>query len=113
MTILIRLATLVFPSHAPLGLATLTFDAAAGTCSVFDGARGVQVRCLAGCLWVTQEGQYQDIELHRGGATQITCDGKTLVTTIKPARFAVHGAWRTGPGRGPALATPVTGEFLA
>ena len=111
MTILRRLAAFVVGGRAALlGPATLMFDVAPGTCSVFDDARGVQIRCLAGRLWLTHEGQYEDIELRPGDIAQIGFEGKTLVLATESARFAAHGAWRpASPGTAASLSAAIEG----
>src|SRR5688572_18033722 len=36
-----------------------------------NGTRVVEVRCVAGCVWITQEGHSEDIVLSAGGRSDV------------------------------------------
>ena len=54
-----------------------------------DDARGTLVRCLAGSLWVTQDGDRDDHLLRVGESMRIERDGPTVVQAMTGSRLAV------------------------
>jgi len=64
---------------------------------VRDGA-GLEVKCLQGELWITQEGDQQDRLIRAGESLVLDRDGLSLVTALgEPALLIVQ------PGRVDAL----------
>ena len=79
----------------------MNFQLQHGELLSLDGdARGVEVRCLAGTLWLTQIGQ--DHILRRGDTLQISRAGKVVVTAFSAATLSVAEA---------AAASPVAGGW--
>ena len=55
-------------------------------------ASGLQVLCLSGCLWVTQDNDLRDIVLDAGESFELDRDGDTLLSAISDVRFVLlHG----------------------
>ena len=50
-----------------------------------DGARIVEVRCVAGAVWITQEGRAEDTVLSAGGRFDIRGNGKLIVQALEDA----------------------------
>ena len=50
-----------------------------------DGARIVEVRCVAGAVWITREGHAEDMVLSAGGRFDIRSDGKLIVQALEDA----------------------------
>ncbi|HWQ40267.1 MAG TPA: DUF2917 domain-containing protein [Burkholderiales bacterium] len=48
-------------------------------------ARGARILCLAGCLWITQEGNLKDEVLRPGESLTVQRDGLTLITALTPS----------------------------
>jgi Protein of unknown function (DUF2917) len=59
------------------------------TLHLLDDARGMLVSCLAGTLWVTQQGEARDIVLEAGDDALIEHDGLTLLAALNDARFVL------------------------
>jgi hypothetical protein len=55
---------------------------------VEPGAR-VEICCLSGALWVTQEGDPRDLFLARGESLALSPRGLTLVTALEPTTLRV------------------------
>ena len=51
-----------------------------GLTFVLDGARGIELACLAGTLWITQHYQSNDWVLQSGHFLTITSNGKIVIT---------------------------------
>ncbi len=58
-------------------------------------AIGVQVECLDGSLWITQEGEAQDTVLSSGEDFLVNHTGLTLILALRPSQL------RVCPGRTP------------
>lgn len=77
----------------------MNFQLQQGELLSFEGdARGVEVCCLAGSLWLTQIGQ--DHILQRGDALEISRAGKVVITAFSPATIAVAEAAAAAPVAG-------------
>jgi Protein of unknown function (DUF2917) len=72
-----------------------------GLMSLRDG-KGTRVVCLSGALWITQEGQVEDVVLEAGQCLRIAERGLALVMALRPSSLQVRAArasaW-TVPGR--------------
>lgn len=77
----------------------MNFQLQQGELLSLDGdARGVEVCCLAGTLWLTQIGQ--DHILRHGDALGISRAGKVMVTALTPATIAVAEGVAAAPMAG-------------
>ena len=56
---------------------------------VHDGA-GATVVCLQGDLWITQQGDGDDIVLRAGESLRLARNGRTLVQALSAARVAIQ-----------------------
>jgi Protein of unknown function (DUF2917) len=54
-----------------------------------DDARGWLVTCLAGSLWLTQQGDRRDLVLEAGDEAVVERDGLTLIAALDDARFVL------------------------
>lgn len=54
------------------------------------GARGLRVRCTAGTVWLTVEGEAGDIFLHPGQSHCIASNGLALVESIDHGRIRLE-----------------------
>ena len=52
-------------------------------------ALGLQVLCISGCLWVTQDGDPRDIVLEAGESFTIDRPGDALLSALHRSRFAL------------------------
>jgi hypothetical protein len=72
-----------------------------GLISLRDG-KGTRVVCLTGALWVTQEGQVEDVILEPGQCLKIAEGGLALVMALRPSSLQVRAprasSWSV-PGR--------------
>jgi hypothetical protein len=73
--------------HTDLNLAATTLPRHA--LHRLEGARGQLVSCLAGTLWITQQGDRRDLILEAGDDALIERDGLTLITALADARFVL------------------------
>ncbi len=63
----------------------------AGEMLCLDGERqGLQLNCLAGKLWITQEGDSRDHVLSRGDCFQSRCRGRIIATARIPVRLGIE-----------------------
>lgn len=69
-------------------------------------ARGVQVSCLDGALWITQEKMAADVVLEAGQSSVIDTPGLTLVMAVRPSTLRLQERvsrgsvlWQTLAGR--------------
>ena len=69
--------------------------------------RGLAVRCLAGALWVTQDGDTGDVVLKAGECFVLDRDGLALVSApLAPATVLVEKASRGAPCAGQRFPAP-------
>ena len=68
---------------------TGAIDMAAGELLRLEGARGMEVRCEAGHLWITEEAQPDDVWLAPGQRVRLAGDGLALVEAKQRARVRV------------------------
>ena len=59
--------------------------------------RGMEIRCQAGCCWVTQTGDQRDLLLHAGGVFQVTRNGQLLISAMQDCRLTLHAKTQTSP----------------
>lgn len=57
-----------------------------------DGAKGQQITCLGGVVWLTQANDNRDIILSKGQSFIIDRNGLTVVFALKEAAIAVGPA---------------------
>lgn len=98
-----------------LSLRNGTIPLADGRLLAIRGARGVELECTAGRVWLTVEGQPGDVVLGAGERSRITGPGLVLVEglpagavhLLKPAG-RLERAWQAlhGPARQAAGAAP-------
>ena len=69
------------------------------------GAEGSEIVCLAGRLWVTEEGEREDFLLNAGCRLTIRHRGIAILSALRPSRVAIHAV---SPARHVA-APPPTG----
>jgi hypothetical protein len=60
-----------------------------------EHARGLQIRCVRGVLWITREGDPLDRFLAHGETLLPTSKGMTIVTALEDAVLEVSEALRT------------------
>jgi len=69
--------------------------------------RGLAVRCLAGALWITQDGDTDDVVLEAGECFVLDRAGLALVSApLAPATVLVEKAGRGAPCSGQRFAAP-------
>jgi len=69
--------------------------------------KGLAVRCLAGSLWITQDGDNDDVVVKAGQCFQLDRGGLALVSApIGPATVVVEKATRGVPCAGQRFAAP-------
>jgi hypothetical protein len=70
--------------------------------------QGLAVRCLAGSLWITQDGDTDDVVLKAGECFVLDRRGLALVSApISPATVVVEKATRGAPCAAQRYAAPV------
>lgn len=67
-------------------------------------ARGSLLQCLSGTLWLTQEGEAQDIVLEAGDEARIEHAGLSILSALSETCFVLTR--RTGRRRGETLTAP-------
>ena len=50
---------------------------------------GVLIECVAGALWITQQGDHRDITLTAGERFRLDRDGLAVVYGLEPARLQI------------------------
>jgi len=74
--------------------------------NIRDG-RGLTVRCLTGALWITQEGDTDDVMVRSGECFELDRAGLALVSApMEPATVVVEKASRGAPCAGQRYAVP-------
>jgi hypothetical protein len=53
-------------------------------------ATGGRITCVSGALWITQDGDPNDIVLESGASHEVTGKGMVLLQAVRPSRFAVE-----------------------
>ena len=71
---------------------TDAIDLPAGRLLRLEGARGLEVRCEAGHLWITEEAQPDDVWLAPGQRVRLVGDGLALVEAKQDARLRISAA---------------------
>lgn len=80
---------------------TLYWDLAPGEIRVFDDMSGVEVRCLTGCVWMTQYGDDRDVVLEAGRMFEAGLSSVIVMSSTSGARIAVRaGATANSSARG-------------
>lgn len=52
----------------------------------------VQIACLSGVVWITQQGDFRDLFLSPGESLELLPRGRTLVTALEPSMVRVVDA---------------------
>ncbi len=73
--------------HTELNLAATSLQR--GQLRRLQDARGSLVLCLSGTLWLTQEGDLQDIVLEAGDEARIGHDGLSILSALGDSRFVL------------------------
>ena len=74
--------------------------------NIRDG-KGLTVRCMAGALWITQDGDTDDVVLRAGECFVLDRPGLALVSApLAPATVLVEKASRGAPCAGQRFAAP-------
>ena len=69
--------------------------------------KGLAVRCLAGSLWITQDGDTDDVVVKAGQCFELDRSGLALVSApVGPATVVVEKATRAAPCAGQRFAAP-------
>lgn len=71
---------------------TVYWDLAPGEIRVFGEMSGVEVRCLTGCVWMTQYGDDRDVVLEAGRVFEPGLSSVIVMSSTSGARIALHGA---------------------
>ena len=53
-------------------------------------AKGGRITCVSGALWITQDGDPNDVVLEPGASHEVTRRGTVLLQAMRPSRFAVE-----------------------
>ena len=61
-----------------------------GQVVTLDDARGVRIRATGGTIWVTYEGNCNDLIVEPGRTLVIARNGRTVVQAMQPAHLAVQ-----------------------
>jgi Protein of unknown function (DUF2917) len=54
-----------------------------------QNGKGVELRPAQGCIWVTHEGETDDVVVEAGGTLRVTRDGLTLVHAFEKTRLGI------------------------
>lgn len=76
---------------------TAYWELAPGEIRVFGEMAGVEVRCLEGCVWMTQYGDDRDVVLEAGRVFEPGLSSVIVMSSASGARIAVHGASAASP----------------
>jgi DUF2917 family protein len=71
---------------------TFRIALAAGELLRLDAARGVEVECEVGQLWITEEASRADVWLAAGQRVRLAGRGLALVEAERPSRVRLVGA---------------------
>jgi len=77
-----------------------------------ESARGLEVACVRGATWVTQERDPRDLVLLAGQSLVLETPGLALVYAFKDAVITVGAAWQL-PAAGQALSGPERARLSA
>jgi hypothetical protein len=61
----------------------------AGELVRFDAARGVEVACESGRLWITEEDQARDVFLDEGQSVRLSGRGVALLEAVRQTRVRI------------------------
>ena len=61
-----------------------------GQVVTLDDAQGVRIRATCGSIWVTYEGNFNDLIVEPGRTLVIARNGRTVVQAMQPAHLAVQ-----------------------
>ena len=62
----------------------------------------VEIVCLSGVVWITQQGDLRDLFLAPGESLELLPRGRTLVTALEPALVRLVDAGTASPARRPS-----------
>lgn len=66
------------------------------------GARGTEIRCTGGQIWITEEGHATDFFIGAGERHRVRSDGRVVVEALRNAILQIV---RLGPGGMPGTLT--------
>jgi hypothetical protein len=52
--------------------------------------KGGRITCVSGALWITEDGNPNDIVLEPGASHEVTRKGTLLLQAVRPSQFAVE-----------------------
>ena len=61
-----------------------------GQVVTLDDAQGVRIRATGGSIWVTYEGNFNDLIIEPGRTLVIARNGRTVVQAMQPAHLALQ-----------------------
>jgi hypothetical protein len=61
-----------------------------GQLLALDGRQGLRIDCREGSLWITQDGEPDDVVLEAGQSHSVSGRQRVLVQALGPARLAVR-----------------------
>lgn len=76
---------------------TTYWDLAPGEIRVVGEMAGVEVRCIEGCVWMTQYGDDRDVVLEAGRVFEPGLSSVIVMSSANGARIAVHRAAAAEP----------------
>ena len=85
----------------------LQADLARGQFLKLVGAEGSRIVCLAGRLWVTEEGEREEFLLSSGCSLTLRHRGVAILSALRPSRVAIHAV---NPARNAATPNAALGR---
>lgn len=58
--------------------------------------QGVEIACIRGCLWITEDGRLEDRILAPGQSHRVTVRDRVTVTALEPGALRIVGTPRPG-----------------
>lgn len=71
-----------------MGIGQMAVEIDTGALIRLRRAKGVEVRCLAGGLWITQENEPGDEMLEAGGVFRLTSNQLVIIEALSPPQLA-------------------------
>jgi Protein of unknown function (DUF2917) len=68
-------------------LTSVSLPLARGAILKMRSARGMRVECIAGCIWITHDGELRDIVVETGQGHTFDSDRPTLISALDDARL--------------------------
>jgi Protein of unknown function (DUF2917) len=76
--------------HLQIDRETQTATLRKGQLLALDGRHGLRIDCRAGSLWITEDGEPDDVVLEAGQSHSVSGRQRVLVQALGPARLAVR-----------------------